>query len=517
MRTITLKDIHKSYGPTVALDGVSFSIAPGKRLAIVGENGAGKSTLLKILCGKLEADSGSIVGGDDDCAYIAQDFSGRPEESPYDFLKSKLQVPDKAIALLESSSFDLGHNQQRLRTAHTSELSGGELKKLEIVAGIASEPAFIALDEPENHLDYQTIEWLIQELSHFRGGLIFISHDQYLVDALADTILELNHGKLTVYSMTYQEYLDEKVRQLQGEGRDYEIESREIKRLHASVELWKNRLKITDKGAATYRQTKRKYEDLKEKHGEAPKTETEKPKVQLAGVERKNGKLIVKIDALGFGYSPELPPVFANASGELRFGEKVVLFGRNGSGKSTLLNLIIGHLLPQSGSVRIGNDVRYQIMTQDHLEGIDSSQTPIQVMMDTLEWDEVRARSMLTRYGIPRAVMERPLSQLSGGQQARFKLALTFAQNPEFLILDEPTNHVDPPTWEAIVSAIQGFEGTVLAITHDRALIDAIADKLWVLEGKRIRVHLGTLSDYLNPQKPVIEAPDDYREYMIDT
>lgn len=514
MRTITLRNIHKSFGPTVALDGIGFTLAEGKRLAIVGENGAGKSTLLKILSRKLEPDDGEMFGVEAGCAYIAQDFSGDLRKSPYDFLASRLQSPSKAIQLLDDMDFELGATQERLKGAKCSDLSGGELKKLEIAAGLASGALFIALDEPENHLDYHTIEWLVKKLNDFRGGLIFVSHDQYLIDALADTILELASGKLAVYTMSYQEYLDEKVRQIEGEGRQWEVERKTLDRLHQTVEMLKMKSRFSDSGVATYRQTKRRYEEMKESHGDRPRTEVDKPKVRLASVEKKGGKLLVEIINLSFAY--ENREIFRKAQAELRFGEKIVLFGKNGSGKSTLLKLITGELSPDTGMVRIGTDVSYQVMTQDHLAGLDSSESAREVTERLLKLDETRARAALRRYGLSPEAMDKPLEKLSGGQQARFKLALTFAQNPEFLILDEPTNHVDPPTWEAIVEAIKTYPGTVLAITHDRAFIDAIADKLWILENKQIKEHLGSLSDYLHPPKPLFEAPDDYHDYMVD-
>lgn len=517
MRTITLKNIHKSYGPTPALSGVSFTLAMGAKMAIVGENGAGKSTLLKILCGKLEPDEGELFGLDAGCVYIPQDFSGDEEQSPYDFLASRLPTSgvSKAISLLADCAFELGASQERLKGARCGDLSGGELKKLEMACGLATGSAFLALDEPENHLDYQTIEWLVRALSAYRGGLVFISHDQYLIDALADSIIELANGHLTVYSMTYDEYLDEKVRILTGAGRDWEIERKTLERLKKTVEMLKMKTRLSDSGVATYRQTKRRYEELKESHADAPpRTDPDKPKIRLSTVVQKGGKLLVEIKDLSFAYGTK--KVFENANAELRFGEKVVVFGRNGSGKSTLLSLITGMLTPSSGTVRIGNDIRWQVMTQDHLKGIDDTQSALEVMHSRLDWDEVRCRSALRRYGLAPSVMDRPLWQLSGGQQARFKLALTFALAPEFLILDEPTNHVDPPTWEAIVEAIQGYDGTVLAITHDRAFIDAIAGKLWVLEDKKIRVALGTLSEYLHPYKSDIEPENDYRQYLTE-
>jgi macrolide transport system ATP-binding/permease protein len=497
MRSITAKAIRKSFGGKTVLSGVSFALTEGKRFALVGENGSGKSVLLEIVTGNLEVDGGEVFGLENGCAYIAQDFSGIDDETPYDFLVRNSPSIHKAIKLLGQSGFDLGKNEERLKQVRCASLSGGEKKKLEIAAGLASGSLFIAMDEPENHLDYQTIEWLIGVLSKFRGGLIFVSHDQYFINQLSDTVLELEDGSITVYSMKYEEYLAEKERQVSGRARNWMAEENTIKRLRKNVEMLKMRAKRNSDTATTYKQTKRRLQDMEDSHGRKPSAEANKPKVKLSSdVDQKKGKLIVSADHLSFAYGPK--QVFRDAVADLRFGEKVVLFGQNGSGKSTLVKLITCELVPQSGTIRIGVNINWQFMTQNHLEGIDSSKTALEVFEATLKWPESRCRACLARYGINVDLINRALKVLSGGQQARFKLALTFAQEPEFLILDEPTNHVDNPTWEAIVESIQGYSGTVLAITHDREFIDAIAKKLWILEDCKIRVELGNLSDYLD-------------------
>ncbi len=493
MRNITVKGVEKVFGSKEVLSGVNFSLSEGKKLALVGENGSGKSTLLRILCGKIKPDSGEIFGLEYGCAYIPQDFSGDDQETPYEFLSKRVPNVNKITRLLSESGFDIGKNQERLTKEHCGDLSGGEKKKLEIIAGLASGAAFIALDEPENHLDYRTIEWLIRVLSKFRGGLVFVSHDQYLVDQLADTILELENGTTTAYSMTYDEYLEEKERQVAGQARQWMMEEKTIKRLRKTVEKLKGMAKRDSGIAATYRQTKRRLQELKENHGRKPTAELEKPKVELSEIERRKGKLIASVENLSFAYGSN--QIFIDTNIELHFGEKVVLFGPNGSGKSTFLKLLTGELTPQKGSASIGMNVRWQFMTQDHLEGIDKERSVLEIFQAAVKWKEHSCRAYLAKYGIKADFVTRPLKVLSGGQQARFKLALIFAQDPEFLILDEPTNHVDPPTWEAIVEAINRYSGTVLAITHDRFFIDAITDKHWVIRDRKIQVELGTFSN----------------------
>ncbi len=498
MRNITAKAIRKSFNSKTVLAGVNFVLAEGKRLALIGENGSGKSTLLKIITGNLKPDGGEVFGLENGCTYIAQDFSGHDNETPYEFLTRRVPSVHKATRLLDQSGFDLGDNEVRLRQVKCADLSGGEKKKLEIAAGLGSESLFVAMDEPENHLDYQTLEWLIGILTKFRGGLVFVSHNQFFIDQLSDTILELDDGKVTVYAMKYGEYLAEKERQVGGLARSWMNEGKTIARLHETLEMMKERIRVSSDTVGTYRQTKRRLQVLEEGHDDRrPSAEPKRPKVKLsADLERKSSKLIASVDHVSFAYGSMM--VLSDATAELRFGEKVVLFGPNGSGKSTLVKLITGELSPQSGSARIGVNVRWQFMSQEHLEGIDSTWSALDVLRFILKWPENRCRSRLAQYGIGADLVTQPLEVLSGGQRARFKLALTFAQEPEFLILDEPTNHVDPPTWEAIVEAITEYPGTVLAITHDREFIDAIAQKLWVLRDGRIRIEPGNLSDYLD-------------------
>jgi len=499
MQSITAKGIRKSFGGKTVLSGVNFALPEGKRLALVGENGSGKSTILKIITNNLKADGGEVFGLENGCAYIAQDFSGHEEETPQKFLSRRVPSVQKAVRLLGQSGFDLGKNEGRLSTVRCGNLSGGEKKKLEIAAGLASGSRFIAMDEPENHLDFKTISWLIGTLSKFHGGLIFVSHDQYFIDQLADTVLELEDGTITVFSMKYDEYLAEKERQIAGQAREWIMEEKTIKRLRGTVEMMKLRARSDSGKAATYQQMKRRLSELEEIHGSKPTAEVDKPKVRLSGVDQKKSKLIVSVDHAHFAYGSN--QIFYDACADLRFGEKVVLFGPNGSGKSTLVRLITGELTPQRGSARIGVNIKHQFMTQNHLEGIDGTKSALEVFQKEIMLPENRCRAALAQYGINVDLVKRPLQVLSGGQQARFKLALTFAQQPEFLILDEPTNHVDPPTWEAIVEAVKGYSGTVLAITHDREFIDAIAEKLWVLKDHKICVEPGNLSDYLAHKK----------------
>lgn len=496
MRNITVKGLRKAFAGRIVLSNVDFALSEESRLALVGENGAGKSTLLRILSRQLEPDAGEMYGLENGCAYVAQDFSGDPNQTPEQFLASRIKDVRRALPLLEQSGFDLGKDGEKLRNCKCGDLSGGEQKKLEIIAGLVRGSLFLALDEPENHLDYLTIEWLIRSLKKFKGGLVFVSHDQYLIDELADSILELEEGSVVTYSMRYDEYLAEKERQVAGEARQWMMEKKTIHRLRETVAMMKLRASRSSDTAATYRQTKRRLQRLEEEHdSKRPTAEQDKPRVRLGTVEQKRGKQIVVVEHLDFSYGAHV--IFRDANADLRFGEKVVLFGRNGSGKSTLVHLLIGELHPQHGVARIGVNIRWQMMSQDHLEGINPEASSLQVFRESLGWPEARSRATLAKYGISAQLVNRPLQVLSGGQRARFKLALTFAHDPEFLILDEPTNHVDPTTWEAIVEAIQGYSGTVLAITHDRMFIDAIASSLWLLENRKIQAYPGNVSDYL--------------------
>jgi ATP-binding cassette subfamily F protein 3 len=324
---------------------------------------------------------------------------------------------------------------------------------------------------------------------------MFVSHDQYLIDQLSNSIIELDSGKVSVYSMNYMDYLSQKERKVEGQARDWVMEEKTIKRLRKSLEILRVKA-MKSSGDATYRQTKRRFNEMKDNHGRKPVLKYNTPKIQFSSsVDRKGGKVLVSIKDMSFSYGEK--QVFNDVTENLVFGEKVILFGNNGSGKSTLIKLITEELKPQKGSVKIGNDVRWQLMTQDHLEGLDQKETVLSVFGNILNWREGRCRACLSKYGIEGDLVHKQIGVLSGGQQARFKLAVVFSQDPEFLILDEPTNHIDPPTWEVVVNAIKEYSGTVLVVTHDRDFIDSIADKLWVLRNGKIKVEYGNLTDYL--------------------
>jgi ATPase subunit of ABC transporter with duplicated ATPase domains len=500
MKSITLKGIQKSFRGIKVLDGVNFTLSENKRFALVGDNGSGKSTLLKILTGRIEADDGKIVGLEN-CALIAQDFSGKKEETPHEFLTRRVPVASigEAVKMLRQMGFEMGKNNQRLKNVKCGKLSGGEKKKLEIAAGLTSGLSFIAVDEPENFIDVTTVDWLIATLSKMHVGLIIVSHDSYFINQLSDTVLELKDGNITSYTMKYDAYLAEKENQIKGCGQKWEAEEKEIKRKRKSIEMQERRAARNSGTAGTYKQNKRRLEKMEKGHGRKPTSGMKKTKIRLSSVDQKKGKRIVAVNHVYLKYDDDLQ-IFSDANAVLNFGEKVVLCGDNGSGKTTLAKCIIGELSPDNGSVRMGPNINWRFMSQDHLEGLDPERSAFDIFRITFGWSEDKCRAPLANYAIDFARQNIPLKNLSGGEQARFKLALTFAQQSEFLILDEPTNHIDPNMWEVIVKAIKEYTGTVLIIAHEQEFIDEFAQKLWIIEDQKIHVVDGNMSDYLEQQ-----------------
>lgn len=484
MNNISIKQGSKSYGSRPILENVNFSISEGQKLAIVGSNGEGKSTLLKIISGLDFLDSGDIFGDENYCAYIAQDFSGEANETPEQFFTRNGIKISKVEKILKSSGLNLDSQSGSLSEVLCGNLSGGERKKLEIAAGLAINSSFLAIDEPENHLDMDTIEWLVETLKNYKGGLIFVSHDQYFIDQLANTVVELESGKLKSYSMNYEDYLNEKEKQLAGKNRTYLAGQHVINRLKQTVEMMRERAKKTSSTAGTYHHNRKRLEKMQEEQKNNRVKAIEKPKISIAAPDRKRQRSLISIKDGSFSYGDH--KVFDEVNVELNFGEKVALLGPNGSGKSTLLRLVNNELTPESGTFEIRPGIKSLILTQDHLEGISPNESVLDLFRREATIPETDWRTLLVNYGITRDLVNFPVRLLSGGQQARMKLALIISQRPELIIMDEPTNHVDPLTWDAIVEAVQNFPGTVLTISHDRAFVDAVATSLWIIKDKKI-------------------------------
>lgn len=483
-----MKNVYKSYIPGVnILDDISVATSNGDKIAIVGENGAGKTTLLKILAGQEMPDKGIVSCGSDIIRwYVPQEFYTKPGKTVEQYLNDS---PHKATRILS----ELGLPRSLLRE-RVENLSGGQKRAIELSRAFSKNTHFIILDEPENHLDYYAREWLANKLLLYQGGILFVSHDQWLIDTVANRIVELEDGKLGFFPEGYQAYLEERLHRLETEYKQWSIRRKEILRHKAMVAEYKQRTKLTDKFSRTYQSKKKKLERLQEEQTEKPRIERPKMKLQTGSVDKKAKKRIISVENLQLCFGNKC--ILQDVTQDLLFGEKVCLFGRNGTGKSSLFRMIQGEVTPTSGTLKIGENIRVGYFSQEHNEELDMEQTPLQFVQQSLRETEGRARSILHSFLFPKDSVTRKIRTFSGGQKTRLRFTRLFGLNPELLLLDEPTNHLDRTSWEVLVDAIKEFSGTVLFISHDREFIDQTASKLWVVE-KDIQPFFGNLSEYL--------------------
>ncbi len=490
MSNLSVKAVTKVYGTKPVLNNVTLNLNPGDRVVLVGENGAGKTTLLRILAGVEEPSKGTINASDRmPRAYVAQEFNEDLNQTAAEFIGSQ-KAQRAAQRMLEELDMPAS-----LLDLNMEVMSGGQKKILQLIKAFASKVPYLLLDEPENHLDYFAREWLIATLNEYRGCVVFVSHDQFVIDKVANRIVEIEDGMLAAYQGDYQFFLEEKGRQMNGRLLEWEHMKREIDRHKKMVERLRPIAAMTSKVAGHYRDKKRKLGELMANQTTRPRIDRPKIKLKVGDVDKKASKRILQLTDVSLKLGEAR--LFYNASAQLFFGEKVCLFGRNGSGKSSLIRMIEGGLEPDGGVLKIGVNVDVGYFSQEHYEEIDPDSTPIDEIMKVIKGGEQQARSILGSFLIDNTAASREISTLSGGQKTRLRFAKLFARNVEFLVLDEPTNHLDTLSWQVLLEAIKAFQGTVLLVSHDRAFVDEAAEKLWVLDGGQIKEFLGNLSDFL--------------------
>ena len=490
MSNLSVKNVTKVYGATTVLNDVTLNLNPRDRVVLVGENGSGKTTLLRILAGLEEPSKGTIfTDTHTPRAYVAQEFDGNPDQTGGEFIGSG-KAQQAALQMLEG--LDMPASLLKLKMGV---MSGGQKKILQLIKAFASRVPFLLLDEPENHLDYFAREWLVAVLREYRGCVAFVSHDQYVIDQVANVIVEIEDGKIATYRGDYQFFLEEKARQMRGRMSEWEHMQREIARHKKMVEHLRPIAKMTSKVAGHYRDKKRRLGQLIENQTARPRIERQKMKLTIGDVDKKRGKRILQLENVSLKLGNQT--LFRQANAQLVFGERVCLLGRNGSGKSSLINMIRGALEPNSGVLKIGVAIEAGFFSQEHYEELNPEATPLQEVGKVVKGGEQRTRSILSSFLIDQTAANRKISTLSGGQKTRLRFAKLFARDLEFLVLDEPTNHLDTLSWQVLLEALKAFKGTLLLVSHDRAFVDEVVDKLWVLDGGEINVFLGNLSEFL--------------------
>jgi len=532
MPMMTLNHLDKAFGSQVLLDDVSLSIGRGVRIGLIGRNGEGKSTLLKIMAGLVESDAGEVtLRGNTQVAYLPQDPHFDAGQTVFHVVAEGLgdvantlesyhtalsELDEKAdgekhnallkrIDMLQTDLERLGawqfHN--RIDTAITKlkldadrdvgELSGGWLRRVAVARAVVAEPDVLLLDEPTNHLDIESIEWLEDFVATFPGSVLFITHDRYFLDAVAEEIIELDRGHLHHFPYSYAEYLEKKAEMLAVE----ETQHRKFDRLLASEERW-----IRQGIPARRTRNEGRVRGLEELRKQRASRRLRSGDVALrvsSGV--KPGKMLIEAIELSKHFDDTI--ICESFSHKIMAGDRVGLVGANGIGKTTLLNMLLGELSPDAGRVRHGVRLAPAFLTQ--MRELDNKLKLKDVLLPQggnyvhIGGHEPRhIVSYMQDFLFDKERLNSRVSALSGGERGRLMLAKLLLEPANLLVLDEPTNDLDIGTLTVLEQALARYDGTVIVVSHDRAFMDRAASRVLAFEGQGVITPIeGGYSDYL--------------------
>ena len=462
---LQIENISKSYGLKVLFDRISFNVNEGDKIALIAPNGAGKTSLMRILAGKDRSDSGGKVLflKDIRIAFLEQDYDFNPENTIAQQIGDSLKTRELLTCLgLVSSDRLMG------------ELSGGEVKRVALVEMLASEAEFFIMDEPTNHLDVDAIEFLENYLSRSRCTLLMVTHDRYFLDRVCNIVMELEGGAIYTYRGNYQNYLEKRQERINN----YNAQTDKVRNLLRRELEWIHATPCARSGKAKYR--KQAFLELKERASDAYISNS----VSMEGIAGGGylGKQVIDCKGLNFSWNDK--PLIADFTYNFQRGERVGIVGGNGCGKTTLLNLLADSTHP---AVKRGESVRIGYYRQEGLP-MDEADTVMETVPDT---------RLLEKFLFPHEMWNNRLDRLSGGEKRRLYLLTVLKQQPNVLILDEPTNDLDIVTLNILEEYLLDFKGTLIIVTHDRHFLDRLADHLFVFcPGGVIKDFVGGYSEY---------------------
>ena len=485
MNYLSVKSISKSYGIKTLFADVTFGVEKGDKTALIATNGSGKSTMLKILVGKESPDSGVVTYANDIKVGYLEQLPVYPPGTLIADLLEDLNEEQHLKAKQYLTRFALNDLSRSV-----DELSGGQVKRLALALVLLHEPDFLILDEPTNHLDVEMVEWLEKFLTQSNMTLLMVTHDRYFLDRVCNKIFELYQGVMYTHNGNFDYYVQKS------------REREEVKRATAerNSQLLKYELEWmrSTPQARTGKSKSRidAFYDLKER----AKYHEEDNKLEFGlNMQRLGGK-ILEMSNVSKSYG-ELN-VLRDFDYVFKRGERIGLIGKNGVGKSTFLKLITGSVLPDPGRIKTGETVTYGYYRQEGIH-LEEDKTIIDTLRDIAEVvnygkDKVyTADQLLAHFMFPYKMHRQPVSLLSGGEKRRLYLLTILVQNPNFLILDEPTNDLDLLTLQKLEDFLQGYKGCLLVVSHDRFFMDQVVDQLFVFQGDgNIKGFMGNYSQY---------------------
>lgn len=537
MIEIEFNNIIKNYGLKNVLNGMNLTLKTGERAVLIGCNGAGKSTVFKIIMKQENISAGTINIRKNATIGMLKQIYEYEETNPnvYSFLQRSFEhffeLETKLKKLENEMSYEkddekmsellqkYGNVQQKyiqmggydiqekfnkicsglqinekMLNQNYNDLSGGEKTIVNLGALLLKEPSILLLDEPTNHLDMEKLEWLEKFLKEYKGTILMVSHDRYFLDKVATKTILLENGKEKIYFGNYSYFLKEDEKRTLAEFENYKNQQKMIKKMKESIktlrkfgELAKNEMFF--KRAKSIEKKLAKIEQL-------PQVNLEQKTLLnfKLNIDSRSGKDVVIINNLNKNF--ESKNIFENANLQIHYGEKIALIGKNGTGKSTLLKIIMNEDCEYTGEIKIGQSVNIGYIPQE-IKFEDDNQTILNFFEQFDNRNETEIRSSLAKYMFRGNDVFKKVSSLSGGEKVRLILAKLLKQNINFLILDEPTNHIDIETRELLEEAIKEYSGTVLFVSHDRYFINNLAERIVEVKEKRFFSYIGNYDEYL--------------------
>lgn len=522
MIVCSVNHITKSFGGNIISEDLSFEVHEGNRVGLVGRNGCGKTTLLKLLANQETVDGGVIhwkkglkIG------YLAQ-IPDYKDLTVKEVLKTAFDQLVETESKLQQLEVEMGqeltpNHLQRLmdqygklqddfilnggyemdaqmdRVSHGlniielldkpfSLLSGGEKTKVGLALSLLKNPELLLLDEPTNHLDLIAIEWLGTFLKEYTGTIILISHDRYFLDEVVTKVLDMEDGEIELYHTNFSGFVKEKEERLLREFQEYQEQQRKIKKMKEAIKRlreWANRANPPSAALHKRATNMQRALDRMEKL-DRPKLDVKKMAIDFEANDR-SGKDVIRLEDVSKSFGSQT--LFEKVTMLVQYKDRTAIVGENGTGKSTLLKMILGQCESDHGSVKVGSNVKIGYLSQ-HVFHTIGDERVIDVFRSEVSVNEGEARHILARFLFYGPAVFRKVNQLSGGERMRLRLAQLMYQDINLLILDEPTNHLDIDSCEVLEEALEQFNGTILAVSHDRYFLNKLFNKIyWLQDG----------------------------------
>ena len=537
---ISFHNVSKSFAKQDILSDCSFQVNAGERVGIIGANGSGKSTVFKLLLGLEHSDQGQISRPKNlRLGYLPQDvlhFHGKTVldqvmevaeevqtiEAKLSLLTDQLEQPlpeteltaaaQRQSRLLEEyhrlGGYDLEARARKMLAGlgftekdmerRVEEMSGGWAMRVALARILLAEPDLILLDEPTNHLDLDSLVWLEEYLVQITSSLMLVSHDRVFLDRVVHRLLELEHGQLTSYPGNFQRYLEEKENRLKSQWAAYRHQQEQIRQIKRFID--RNRAR---KDRAKQVQGRLKMLDKMELI--EPPTSPDRFTFTFPPPSRA-AKIVLELKKASKGYGDQ--PVVSDIDLTIQRGDRLALIGPNGAGKTTLVRLMAGVLPPDSGKLLLGSGVRIAYFAQQQLELLNPQQTVLESLQSVAgDVGQGRLRNLLGGFLFRKDEVDKLVSVLSGGERSRLLLCQILVQQANFLLLDEPNNHLDIQGRRVLEKALETYEGAICLVSHDRHLINAIANKVLVLSNGRVEMFHGNYDDYQEIWKMRLPSP----------